>query len=384
MRILHLVHYFLPHQGGEERYAYYLSQALMRAGHEVWVLTSSLPGSPSTEVMDGIRVIRHKCMATILRNPITPGLLLPRKYLKGFNLIHAQNEHSFVANAAMLLKHYLNLPLIMTCSGRLIFGNPLADAIERLYSLTIGKATLNSADKVIVLSASEKRRLQGLGVKDNKIAVIPTGVDLGKWDSYLGVDTTSFLAKHHLDNQRVILYTGGITERKGLKYLIQALPKVLGKYPDTVCLFVGDGDYRAEAERLVSELGLDPYVRFTGRVPDDEMALAYKSCSVYVLPSLSEGTPATLLEASLFSKPVVASDIDGVRDYFSETALLVPAKDSDKLASAIIRVLDDPELGSRMGEEGRRLVESNFTWQQHVEGVLKLYEEVRQHTGTGS
>jgi len=376
MRILHIAHYFLPHQGGEERYAYYLGQELIKAGHEVWVLTSSLPGCPSGETMDGIKVIRHRAVATILRNPITPGILLMPRHLPGFDLIHAQNEHSFVANAAVFLKRRLHLPLVITCSGRLVFGNPFADFVERLYSATLGKLTLNSADRVIALSLSEGRRLEKLGVKRKKVAVIPTGIDLHKWDRLSRADTSSFLNKYSLNNRRVILFTGGITERKGIIYLIQALPKIVARHPDAVCLFVGDGDYRGEAERLAEKLGQHDYVRFTGRVSDEDMALAYKSCNIYVLPSLAEGLPATILEAFAFSKLVVATDIDGTRDYFQDTALLVPPRNSEALASAIMKVLAEPETGLKMGEKGRHLVESNFTWQQHVADVLKLYEEV--------
>ena len=375
MKILHITHYFLPREGGEERYAYYLGQELIERGHEMWVLTSSLPGCPPVEVIDNIKVVRFRTVATILRNPITPGMLLYGRRLPGFDLIHAQNEHSFITNAAVLLKHRLHLPLVLTCSGRLVFGNPLADAIERAYTSTIGKAILKSADRVIVLSLSEEQRLKALGVNKDRTVVIPTGLNLTTWTPYALQDDSDFLSKYHLNNRRVILFTGGITERKGIRYLIEAMPTVTKAHPDVICLLVGSGSYRGEAERLASELGLDSHIRFTGFVPQAELALAYKSCEVYVLPSLSEGLPATILEAFAFSKPVVATEIDGTVDYFRDVALLVPPRNSRELASELVRVLDNPALASDMGRRGRSLVESNFTWQQHVEGVLKLYEE---------
>lgn len=379
MRILHVSHYFLPHQGGEERYVYYLGQELVRAGHEVWVLTSSLPGCLSMEIMDGIKVIRHQRIATILRNPITPGMLLPRNYLRRFDLIHAQGEYSFTTNAAVFLKRYYHLPLVMTCYGRAVFGNFFADAVERLYSATIGKIILKNANRIIALSLSTKQRLQASGINGNKIAVIPTSIDLAKWAPQPNQDISGFLSKYHLDRHKIILFTGALAERKGVKYLIRALPEIIENNSDVVCLFVGDGDYRKNAERLVSELKLTPYVRFTGRVTDEELALAYKSCQVYVLPSLFEQAPATILEAFAFSKPVIATDIDGVKDYFKDVALLIPPQSSDELASAIIKVLDNPELAGERGRRGRNLIESNFTWQHHVEEVLKLYQEVREN-----
>lgn len=378
MKILHIVHYFLPHQGGEERYAYHLGQELIKRGHEVWIATSNLPECPAREMMSGIRVIRHRAIATLFRNPITLGMLLPRKYLRGFDLIHTQGEYSFATNAAVFLKLYLHIPLVMTCYGHVTFGNPFVDMVERLYSATIGKMTVNSADKVIVLSSSTKQDLQALGVNQNKIAVIPTGIDLQKWVPYLKADTSSFLSKYQLGGGRIILFIGAITERKGIKYLVEALPRIIKNHPDVVCLFVGDGDYRKKAERLVSKLNLERQARFAGYVPDEELALAYKSCHIYVLPSLSEGLPATILEAFVFSKPVVTTNIDSIRGYFKGTALLVPPRDSDELASAIAKVLAEPELGRKMSEKGKRLLESGFTWQQHVESLLAVYEEVTQ------
>ena len=381
MRILYIAHYFLPHQGGEERQVYHLGQELIKAGHEAWVLTSSLPGCPSVETMDGIKVIRHKTIVTMLRNPITPGMLLPRKYLRGFDLIHAQGEYGFTTNAAVFLKRYYHLPLVMTCYGRIAFGNFFADAVERLYSATIGKITLKSADRIIALSLSTKQRLQALGISETKIAVIPTGIDLAKWAPHPNQDVSSFLSKYQLNSHRVILFTGAITERKGIRYLIKALPRVMESHSDVICLFVGDGDYREKAESLVSELNLAHRIRFAGRVSDEELSLAYRSCYIYVLPSLAEQTPAAILEALAFSKPVIATDIDGIKEYFEDVALLIPPQNSNELASAITKVLDKPELARRIGEKGRSFVESKFTWQQHMGEVLKLYQEAleKQH-----
>lgn len=376
VRVLHIARYFLPHQGGEERYAHVLGRELVRLGHEMWVLTSSLPGCPKEEVMDGIRVLRSLTVVTLLRNPISPGMLLPRSFIRDFDLIHAQNEHSFSALAAVFLKRFYSLPLVTTCSGRLVFGKPLADCLERVYGRSMGRWVLNSSDAVIVLSRSERERLRRQGISPGKLKVIPTGVDPKKWEPYADKNPADWRKKHCLENKRVILYAGAITERKGVRYLIEALPLVLSTYPDSVCVLVGDGDFRVEAERLVREVGLQPYVRFTGRVSDEEMCLAYRGCDVYVLPSLSEGTPATLIEALMFAKPVVATDIDGIRDYFSEVVSTVPARNSESLAAAIKNVWAYPELARTRAQKGKELVGESFTLQHHVKKVVELYESV--------
>lgn len=79
---------------------------------------------------------------------------------------------------------------------------------------------------------------------------------------------------------------------------------------------------------------------------------------------------------------MIATDIDGIKEYFEDVALLIPPQNSNELASAITKVLDKPKLARRIGEKGRSLVESKFTWQQHIAGVLSLYDEIRHKRQT--
>jgi len=378
VRILQIAPYFPPYLGGQERYVHHLSRELVRLGHEVLVVTSNVPRSSSTELIDGIRVIRHKCIARPLRNPITPGIIVPKKHLRDFDLIHAHNEHSFTANAAVFLKYCLKLPLVISCHGHggSMFENTLADSFEHLYTATIGKATLKLADIVTVLSPSEQRFLCSLGVNKAKIRIIPLGVDLVTWAPYLNEINSSFLEKYRLKNKRVLLVVTQIIKRKGIDYLIKALPQIVESYPNIVCLIVGDGDYKAKAEQLVAELNLANHVRFTGFLQGPELAAAYKCAEIFVLPSLCEGQPICILEALLFSKPVVATDVGGVGDNFKDVSFLVSPQNSDELATTINRVLKDPEIGWELGGKGKALVESKFTWQRVAKDIVSVYEEL--------
>jgi len=257
MHILQMAPYFLPYLGGQERYVYYLSRELVRKGHKVTVLTSNVPKAPKQEQIDGIRVIRHTCIARPLRNAITPGLVIPRGYLRKFDIIHTHNEHSFASNVSLWVKYVSRKPLAITCHGRLVFDLRIADAIRNLYWHTIGKTVLSLANGVIVATPSEKQRLiSSLNINAASIDVVPVGVDLDTWDSYANGNVESFLQTHSLSGRRVILVATQLIKRKGIHHLIRAMPEIIGECPEAVCAIAGTGDYEGELRGLVDGLGM--------------------------------------------------------------------------------------------------------------------------------
>lgn len=383
MKILQIAPYFLPYLGGQERHVYDLSRSLLKLGHEVTVLTSNVPRGARYQEIDGIKVFRYAAIARPFRNPITPSLLMLGKKLRGFDVIHAHNEHSFAALAAVYLKRRLGLPLVIGCHGhgQSLFDNQLVDALDYVYTRSVGRTILNQADRIALSPPSEKDFLVKLGVKGQRMVIIPAGVSLERWAPYLEMDAAGFLKKHSLEGKKMVLVATQIIRRKGIEYMIKAIPQIVEACPEAVCLIAGSGDYLEEARRLAQELNLGGHVRFLGRLDDQQLALAYRSADVFVLPSLLEGQPVCVMEAFLFSKPVVATDIEGTRDYFKESAVLVPPRDSAALAAAISRLLDDSETAQRMGQRGRVLVESRFTWQRLGAEFVSLYEDVIREKG---
>ncbi|RLC81065.1 MAG: hypothetical protein DRJ03_09955 [Chloroflexi bacterium] len=377
MRILQVAPYFPPYMGGQERYVYYLSHELVRKGHKVTVITSDVPRISRYEQIGGIQVIRHTCIARPLRNAITPGLAIPWSYLREFDIIHTHNEHSFASNASLLLKNTLHKPLIITCHGRLVFDSRVADAIRRLYWHTVGKAVLRIADGIIVATSSEKKRLvSSLGINEANINIVPVGVDLDMWDLYETDSVEGFLRAYDLSTRKIVLVATQLIKRKGIQHLIQAMPGIITECPDVICAIAGTGDYEGKLRSLVDELCLHNHVLFLGVLEGRDLALAYKSSDVFVLPSLSEGQPTCIMEAWAFSKPVVATRIEGVVDYYDRAASLVEVGDHKDLATAIVRVLGDPSYAKALGTEGRRLVESTFRWDRITDCIVRVYEHI--------
>jgi phosphatidylinositol alpha-1,6-mannosyltransferase len=173
-----------------------------------------------------------------------------------------------------------------------------------------------------------------------------------------------------LNGSLVILTVARLVRRKGIKYLIEAMPRVLRSLPDTVLLVVGDGPEKPRLEEEARILGLASRVSFLGKVPEQKLIAFYQASDVFVLPAIvdsemnTEGLGVVLLEAMSMGKPVVASGVGGIPEAVvnGETGLLVKPQDPNDLADAIIRLLGNSELSRKMGDNGRQRVKEVFDW----------------------
>ena len=182
----------------------------------------------------------------------------------------------------------------------------------------------------------------------------------------------------------LVLTVGRLIQRKGIRYLIQAmaqLPTLLPPSRKARLVIVGQGHERPSLEALVQELGLEERVSFAGRVSDAELEALYAACELFVLPAIVDSSGDTemlgmvLLEAMRYRKPVVASDVGGIPDIVTHgvNGLLVPQKDPQALAQAIARLLTDRDLSRRLGEKGYNEARRRFSWPAVLAETLALY-----------
>jgi glycogen synthase len=161
-----------------------------------------------------------------------------------------------------------------------------------------------------------------------------------------------------------ILFVGQLSPRKGYDLALRAMPDVLRRHPTASLLLVSGINTadRERAEALAGELRIAPHVRFLGRVDDDALVSLFRSCDVYVTPTRYEGFGLTLLEAMASGVPVVATDVPAanelVRD--GESGLLARPEDPKSVATAVLRILDEPELRQKLRESGRRTATDDF------------------------
>lgn len=376
MRILQISPYFHPYVGGQERYVRSLGRALVDRGHAVEILTSNFPKRETSEVIDGIQVRRFNFLCRPLNNPISFTVFLHlAKHFADFDIIHTHNEHAAVSLYSALVKSYSKTPLVVTCHGQLRFDNFTKDFIEKCYSKSFGAKVLRKADKVVAISNSDKTYIHSLRVPIDKITVIPNGVDLNRYN-YQASNPLNM----SFEGNKVVLFVGPLIKRKGPQVLIQAIPQIVKDSPDVIFLFAGGGNYKKKAEELTVRLGVDKYTRFTGYVTEEKLHSLYRHSNLFVLPSFSEALSYTILDAFVFSKPVVSTLIPCIQDYLRGSTLLVQPGDSEALAEAVILLLNEKKLAEELGAKGRRLVETHFSWDIAVNKMLETYQQVLNST----
>jgi glycosyltransferase involved in cell wall biosynthesis len=179
----------------------------------------------------------------------------------------------------------------------------------------------------------------------------------------------------------LLLFSGRLIQRKGVQFLLRAMPLILARRGVRLVI-TGDGHCRAEWEALSRELGLGDQVEFAGFVSNERLGELFRSCTVYVHPAIyddrgdTEGLGVVLIEALRNRKPVVASRVGGIVDVIKDgsTGLLVPEKDPEAIAAAVLRLLDDPALARRLGEEGFAHASRFFDWEAITDQLEAVYQ----------
>ena len=281
------------------------------------------------------------------------------------------NAHLFRSTAvAAPLGRWHGARVVETYHGRegwrrgLLGGHFLAD---RLVSRFV--------DRVIAVSEAARAFLiSGKGYDARKIVVVPNGRDLSVFRPGAGGDAV----RKELGIDRatpLVGVVGRLEEQKGHVYMLDAWPSVLSEFPDARLLLVGEGSLRGALERRVKDLGVAPSVLFAGFRADVPRVL--DALDVLALPSLYEGMPLTVIEASAMAKPVVATAVDGTPEVIREgrTGRLVPPRVPAALSRALRAVLRDPAAAQEMGRAGRDFVLDRFDLTRQVEATARVYRE---------
>jgi glycosyltransferase involved in cell wall biosynthesis len=227
-----------------------------------------------------------------------------------------------------------------------------------------------SVSEAIRRQVREERRLPEI-----KTRAIPYGVDGRKFRPLPGSESL----RRELGIPRGSLVFGTIarlTEQKGHRYLLEALPEIVRKQPAAFFVFAGDGPLRESLESRVSSLGIQKHVRFLGFRSDIPELMA--SFDAFVLPSLYEGLPNAVLEAMACGKPVIATAVDGTPEavVHGATGWLVPPRDPPALAEAVLRFCSDPRLMRTLGRHARERALKRFGIDRQITAFDELYRQL--------
>ena len=367
MRVLQLGKYYEPYVGGIETHLGLLADGLHARGVNVEVLVHGEGVRTTRERVRGIPVTRVGAIGRLMSTEISPRLIgeIERKY----DLLHLHTPHP-MGMAAYLAARKPPHALVVTHHSDVVRQVRLKRLLHPLF-----RGVLSRADAIVATSQRYLESSDELGPYKNKVNIIPYGIDLQQFSPALR-ESPGAVALRQRYGDRLILSAGRLIYYKGFEVLIDAMQRIEGHL-----LLVGDGPLRAALGERVRRNGVQDRVTLIGPVPNSGMGSFYGAADVFVLPSIarSEAFGIVQIEALAAGLPVVNTSIDsGVPEVSVDelTGLTVQPNDSNALARAVMRVLDDPALASRFGTAGRKRAVDAFTAERMLQQTMALYSQV--------
>ena len=280
------------------------------------------------------------------------------------DLIHAHTRVTQVV--AAILRRLTRVPYVTTCHG--IFKRRLS---RRLFPCWGARVTAIS-------EPVRESLVNDFEVAKNQAVLMPNAIDFHEFDRALSqLDYASLRQLYNLNGSGFVVGSIARFEKvKGQRYIIEAIPHVLRKHPQTKFLFVGDGKNKSSLMRLVEKMKLKEHVIFWEAT--ETVALPLGLIDIFVHVPAFEGFGLSILEAMSASRPVIASNVGGiymlVKD--EENGFLVPPHDPIAIAERINELIENPEKCKAMGARGREFAQFNFSVDHLAQNMIEMYREV--------
>jgi len=284
-----------------------------------------------------------------------------------FDLVHS---HGYKSNFyGYLAARPLAVPLISTC--HLWTGATLS---VRVYEW-LDSLTLRLAQHVVAVSDVIADILRKAGVPARRVSTIYNGTDL----SLFGDAPPTLRQELGVGSRPLIGTVGRLEEQKGLSYFIEAGREIISKLPEAILVIVGEGSQRSRLIEQIRGYGLESNILLLGS--RENMAEVYASLDVFVLASVDEGMPMTILEALAAARPVVATRVGAVGQLIlqDQTGILVEPRNVSALSAAILHVLNDKALAQTLAAAGAERVRKHFT----ADSMARKYLDVYRHVLSG-
>ena len=390
-----------PYSGGQGIYVKHLSKALAELGHEVDVISGQpypeldervnlvkLPSLNIFEEEDRFRSFKMNYLIDPLSlfewlsvmtggfpEPYTYGVRVNRylkKRLGDYQIIHDNQSLSYA-----LLHIQQNFPLVTTIHHPITRDHKLElenakNWKQRLSSnrwhgfLRMQKKVAPSLKAIITPSHSSKIDIS------NEFSVNKDFIDV----VHNGIDTETFKPndnKKRIKN-RIITTASADVPLKGLKYLINALPKIISFYPDTELVVIGRAKNNGETMKLIKKLNLLPHIHFKSNLKEEDIVDLYASAELAVIPSLYEGFGFGAGEAMSCGVPLISTLSGGLEDIVKGSCYEIEAGSSVQIENAVIDLFDNEEEMKRVALLGRKRILEKFNWRQAAKGYLAIYE----------
>jgi len=355
-------------------FVYDLSKRLAK-DFDIWVLAPHSRGAAISEQLDGLNIFRYKyyfnkyqylgekaILPNLRRNPflwlqvpffLIAQLLAIKKIAKKHNiyLIHA---HWIIPQGiiAVLYKFFFNrnVKIVVTSHG-----------------------TLNNIDRLTVVSSAIKDEVVSLGINRNlPIDVVPMGVDFSLFSPE---HFNESIKKKYSINGPFLLFVGRLSEKKGIEYLIKAMPSILLDFPETKLLIIGEGEKEFDLKSLSEKLNLmDKSVIFAGAISNENLPQYYATADIFINPSYSEGFGLVFVEAIGSGTYTIGTDLPAISDIIKEgkTGFIVKQKDSEQIADKVKFILSNKSKLINIKHKARKIIIKKFDWNI----ISKIYKQI--------
>jgi len=363
--------------GGLERIVVALARELRARGHEVWVVSSG-----GDLVPDLRRTGAEHVLAPLeITSPI--GVAQAARQIRRIIVEdHIDLVHSFSATASVAINLALRVRGTNGLESVRVVSSPMGlqnsprelpvTTWLRNWFLALG------AEQILVISPEIRRHLRRVGAREQSLVDFNfVGLDV---DTFQGSDDDHQSVRQEFGfppDALVVSTIGALHPRKSHDLFVEAARQVSAAEPRSRFLVIGEGELRAELEGLARARGLEGRIAFAGLRED--IARLLSATDVYVKPGVVEGfIGITVLEALVLGKPVVAFDTEDVKLALthSETGLIVPNGDVDRLAEQIVYLLRNPDVGRRLGQAGQQVVVERFDFGVLARRLEEFYQGV--------
>jgi glycosyltransferase involved in cell wall biosynthesis len=291
------------------------------------------------------------------------------------DIIHAHSYIYTTSNQAAVAARLRRRPFVLHMHGATYIRHGIADRKtssalflkEKLYDKTLGRWTIGCADAIAAVSAFDMQQCrETFDVSPDRLHLIPNAVDVEKFRP----------PTPDADRPPTVTFLGRLEQWKGANSFIQIARRVLQEVPEAVFQMVGDGPLRNKL--MTDARDLNGNIRFLGEMDHERIPELLRRSSVLLLPSFIEGLPTSCLEALACGTAVVASDTGGTSEIIQDgqTGFLCPRGNLDAFVDRVVRLLRDPDLARRLGQNGRALVEHLYSWTRVAEVTEGLYERL--------
>ena len=371
LRIAWLGHRSTQLGGGMATYSTEITTGLRKRGYHVTFFHHGLGGEPNpagTAVadesveLDSVSLVKP----IVYSRPRAKQRLLDRLQSRDFDLVHASFWFSSLDFDLPKTCIELGIPIVATFhvafDRRHSIWGGITNATYRLYA-----PALSDCDRVIVFGEAQKQTLVDLGVPDDRLVILPNGVDVNKYRP----GETDW--KQRLQAERLFAYMGRVDAEKNVDVLLDAFSSA-GPAAGTKLAIIGSGTERKRLQRQFR----DPRIQFLGHVSDEASRIGIlRATDAFFLPSAVEGLSLSMLEAMACGAATIATDVGGDGDALRGAGIVLdPSNLREELGLAVRQMIELPWLSQPLGELARQRVLDRFSLEQNLDSLTRIYSEI--------